>query len=66
MSFLNMFFKIMHVMSKAQMATKKTSGTQFSENDEIIFYLAALSKCEQGGGGSHMGLSSCRLVKIQS
>ncbi len=36
-------------MSKARMATKKTSGTQFSENNEIVFYLAALSKCEQGG-----------------
>ncbi len=32
---------------------KKPSGTQFSENDEIIFYLLAISQCEQGGEGTY-------------
>ncbi len=29
----------------------KRPRTQFCENDEIVFHLAAMSQCEQGGEG---------------
>ncbi len=48
--FLNLFLKILNIVCSPN-GNKKCHSTQFSENDEIVFHLAVMSQCEQGGEG---------------
>jgi hypothetical protein len=45
-----LFLKILYFVCSPNYNGKCLS-TQFLENDEIVFYLAAMSQCEQGGEG---------------
>jgi hypothetical protein len=49
-SFLNLFFKILYVFC-CPSGNGKCPSTKFLENDEIVFHLAVMSQCEQGGEG---------------
>jgi hypothetical protein len=49
-SFMNLFLKILYVVCGLN-GNGKLLSTQFLENDEVAFHLAAMSQCEQGGEG---------------
>ncbi len=48
----------------AWMRTENILSLNCWEMIKILFHLAAMSQCEQGGWGSYMGLSSCGLGKV--
>jgi hypothetical protein len=50
-SFLNIFLTFYVFVVCSPRDKRKRPSIQFSENDEIIFHLAAMSQCEQGGEG---------------
>jgi hypothetical protein len=49
-SFLNLFLKILNVVCSPNW-NGKGLRLNFLENDDIVFNLAAMSQCEQGGEG---------------
>jgi hypothetical protein len=49
-SLLNLFLKILYIVCSPN-GNEKRPSTQFLENDEIVFHLAAMSQCEQEGEG---------------
>jgi hypothetical protein len=49
-SFLNLLKKILYVVCSPN-GNGKHPSIHFLENDEIVFHLAAMSQCKQGGEG---------------
>ncbi len=54
---VNLLIKVMYIVCSPN-GNKKHLSTQFLENDEIIFHLAAMSQCEQEGEG-HIWDTAC-------
>ncbi len=68
-SFLIIFLKILFVVC-SPLDKGKCPSIAFSEYDEIIFHLAAMSQSEQGGKGhiwdsAHVVRSNLQLVRIR-